>query len=190
MPGIREELERDMFNTVTVIGAGRAGSAIAARLRERGIEVRPDGDLRLLCVPDRVIAEVARSIEPGPVGRTRLGRDSARGARPAPSPLLGPSTPDPGALARPRAARRSLGCRDRRGRRSPLARTVARGVTRPAPVPARRRRPGGCITRARRSRRTSSSRCTASQPGSSKRPVLPPRRSCLCWNARSRTGSS
>jgi predicted short-subunit dehydrogenase-like oxidoreductase (DUF2520 family) len=66
VPGIREELERDMFNTVTVIGAGRAGSAIAARLRERGIEVRPDGDLRLLCVPDRVIAEVARSIEPGP----------------------------------------------------------------------------------------------------------------------------
>jgi len=66
VPGIREELERDMFNTVTVIGAGRAGSAITARLRERGIEVRPDGDLRLLCVPDRVIAEVARSIEPGP----------------------------------------------------------------------------------------------------------------------------
>jgi predicted short-subunit dehydrogenase-like oxidoreductase (DUF2520 family) len=52
--------------TVTVIGAGRAGSAIAARLRERGIAVRPDGQLRLLCVPDRAIAEVAQSIEPGP----------------------------------------------------------------------------------------------------------------------------
>jgi predicted short-subunit dehydrogenase-like oxidoreductase (DUF2520 family) len=55
-----------MFRDVTVIGAGRAGSAIAARLRERGIDVRDDGELRLLCVPDRAIAAVARSIEPGP----------------------------------------------------------------------------------------------------------------------------
>jgi predicted short-subunit dehydrogenase-like oxidoreductase (DUF2520 family) len=55
-----------MFEDVTVIGAGRAGSAIAARLRERGVAVRDDGHLRLLCVPDRAIAEVARSIEPGP----------------------------------------------------------------------------------------------------------------------------
>ena len=55
-----------MFDKVTVIGAGRAGSAIAARLRERGIAVGEDGDLRLLCVPDRAIAEVAAAIEPGP----------------------------------------------------------------------------------------------------------------------------
>jgi predicted short-subunit dehydrogenase-like oxidoreductase (DUF2520 family) len=55
-----------MFEDVTVIGAGRAGSAIAARLRERGIAVRDNGQLRLLCVPDRAIAEVARTIEPGP----------------------------------------------------------------------------------------------------------------------------
>ncbi|HVC86464.1 MAG TPA: DUF2520 domain-containing protein [Gaiellaceae bacterium] len=55
-----------MFKDVTVIGAGRAGSAIAARLRERGVSLRPDGELRLLCVPDRAIAEVARSIDPGP----------------------------------------------------------------------------------------------------------------------------
>jgi predicted short-subunit dehydrogenase-like oxidoreductase (DUF2520 family) len=55
-----------MFKDVTVIGAGRAGSAIAARLRERGLAVRDDGELRLLCVPDRAIAEVARSLEPGP----------------------------------------------------------------------------------------------------------------------------
>jgi predicted short-subunit dehydrogenase-like oxidoreductase (DUF2520 family) len=55
-----------MFKDVTVIGAGRAGSAIAARLRERGIAVRDHGELRLLCVPDRAIAEVARSLEPGP----------------------------------------------------------------------------------------------------------------------------
>ena len=55
-----------MFDKVTVIGAGRAGSAIAARLRERGIAVGEDGDLRLLCVPDRAIADVAGAIEPGP----------------------------------------------------------------------------------------------------------------------------
>jgi predicted short-subunit dehydrogenase-like oxidoreductase (DUF2520 family) len=55
-----------MFEDVTVIGAGRAGSAIAARLRERGIAVRENAQLRLLCVPDRAIAEVAQSIEPGP----------------------------------------------------------------------------------------------------------------------------
>jgi predicted short-subunit dehydrogenase-like oxidoreductase (DUF2520 family) len=55
-----------MFKDVTVIGAGRAGSAIAARLRERGVALRDDGELRLLCVPDRAIAEVARSLAPGP----------------------------------------------------------------------------------------------------------------------------
>jgi predicted short-subunit dehydrogenase-like oxidoreductase (DUF2520 family) len=55
-----------MFESITVIGAGRAGSAIAARLRQRGIAVREDGELRLLCVPDRAISEVARSIEAGP----------------------------------------------------------------------------------------------------------------------------
>lgn len=55
-----------MFDDVTVIGAGRAGTAIAARLRERGVSVREDAELRLLCVPDRAIADVAGSIEPGP----------------------------------------------------------------------------------------------------------------------------
>jgi predicted short-subunit dehydrogenase-like oxidoreductase (DUF2520 family) len=55
-----------MFDSVTVIGAGRAGSAIAARLRERGVRTSEDGDLRLLCVPDRAIADVARSIPVGP----------------------------------------------------------------------------------------------------------------------------
>src|SRR2546423_9734426 len=55
-----------MFENVTVIGSGRVGSAVAARLRERGVGVGPDGDLRLLCVPDSAIAEVARGIEHGP----------------------------------------------------------------------------------------------------------------------------
>jgi predicted short-subunit dehydrogenase-like oxidoreductase (DUF2520 family) len=55
-----------MFDEVTVIGSGRAGTTIAARLRERGVAVREGGALRLLCVPDRAISDVARSIEPGP----------------------------------------------------------------------------------------------------------------------------
>jgi len=55
-----------MFKSVTVIGSGRAGTAIEARLRERGVAISDAGELRLLCVPDRVIAEVARTIEPGP----------------------------------------------------------------------------------------------------------------------------
>ncbi len=55
-----------MFENVTVIGAGRVGSAVAARLRERGVSVGEDGELRLLCVPDAAIAEVAGGIEPGP----------------------------------------------------------------------------------------------------------------------------
>ncbi len=56
-----------MFDSVTVIGAtGRSGSAISACLRERGIHLREhDGELIVLCVPDRTIAEVARGIEPG-----------------------------------------------------------------------------------------------------------------------------
>ncbi len=55
-----------MFETVHVIGSGRVGSAVGARLRERGIAVREDAELVLLCVPDSAIAEVARGIEPGP----------------------------------------------------------------------------------------------------------------------------
>jgi predicted short-subunit dehydrogenase-like oxidoreductase (DUF2520 family) len=56
-----------MVKNVNVIGRGRVGSALAARLRERGIELRDDeAELALLCVPDRAIAEVAASIEPGP----------------------------------------------------------------------------------------------------------------------------
>ena len=55
-----------MFDTVHVIGSGRVGSAVSARLGERGVAVRPGGELVLLCVPDSAIAEVARELEPGP----------------------------------------------------------------------------------------------------------------------------
>jgi predicted short-subunit dehydrogenase-like oxidoreductase (DUF2520 family) len=55
------------MNSANVIGRGRVGSAVAARLRERGVELREDGaELVLLCVPDRAIADVARSVAPGP----------------------------------------------------------------------------------------------------------------------------
>lgn len=56
-----------MFDSIHVIGSGRVGSAIAARLRERGVAVSADAaELIVLCVPDAAIAEVARSLEPGP----------------------------------------------------------------------------------------------------------------------------
>ena len=56
-----------MIERIQVIGSGRAGSAIAARLRERGCAVGADApELVLLCVPDSAIAEVAASVEPGP----------------------------------------------------------------------------------------------------------------------------
>ena len=46
-----------MFERVQVIGAGRVGSAIAARLVERGLAVGEGSpDVVLLCVPDRAIA--------------------------------------------------------------------------------------------------------------------------------------
>jgi predicted short-subunit dehydrogenase-like oxidoreductase (DUF2520 family) len=54
------------MNSVNVIGRGRVGSAVAARLEERGVELRDDAELVVLCVPDRVISEVAWSIDQGP----------------------------------------------------------------------------------------------------------------------------
>jgi predicted short-subunit dehydrogenase-like oxidoreductase (DUF2520 family) len=55
-----------MVKSVNVIGRGRVGSALAARLEERGVELRPEGaELTLLCVPDTAIGEVARGLSPG-----------------------------------------------------------------------------------------------------------------------------
>jgi predicted short-subunit dehydrogenase-like oxidoreductase (DUF2520 family) len=57
-----------MFTRVQVIGHGRLGSAVSARLAGEGIiTTGPDAaDLVLLCVPDRVIHEVAEGIPAGP----------------------------------------------------------------------------------------------------------------------------
>ena len=55
-----------MFATIRVVGRGRLGSAVAARLVERGHRLDEEGaQLILLCVPDSAIGDVARSI---PVG--------------------------------------------------------------------------------------------------------------------------
>jgi predicted short-subunit dehydrogenase-like oxidoreductase (DUF2520 family) len=56
---------------VNVIGRGRVGSAVNARLEERGVALREEAGIVLLCVPDSAIAEVARSVAPGPwIGHT------------------------------------------------------------------------------------------------------------------------
>jgi predicted short-subunit dehydrogenase-like oxidoreductase (DUF2520 family) len=56
-----------VLNHIHVIGSGRVGSAVSARLTERGYAVGAiDTELVLLCVPDAAIAEVAASVEPGP----------------------------------------------------------------------------------------------------------------------------
>lgn len=66
-----------MIERVAVIGRGRAGSAIAGRLAERGLLVDDAAHLVVLCVPDAVIDDVASTIAPGPwiahvSGGTRL----------------------------------------------------------------------------------------------------------------------
>jgi predicted short-subunit dehydrogenase-like oxidoreductase (DUF2520 family) len=49
-----------------VIGSGRVGSAIGARLRERGVAVGVDDpDVVLLCVPDTAISDVSGGLTPG-----------------------------------------------------------------------------------------------------------------------------
>jgi predicted short-subunit dehydrogenase-like oxidoreductase (DUF2520 family) len=61
------------FESVCIVGAGRVGKAVAARLSERvaahttGHELDcVDDDLVLLCIPDAAIAEVAAQIAVGP----------------------------------------------------------------------------------------------------------------------------
>jgi predicted short-subunit dehydrogenase-like oxidoreductase (DUF2520 family) len=57
-----------MIDRIHVIGSGRVGSAVAARLSERGVAVRVgrvvegDPQLVLLCVPDTAIADVAQGL--------------------------------------------------------------------------------------------------------------------------------
>ena len=56
-----------MLTRIHVIGSGRVGSAVAARLGERGFAVGTDDpELVLLCVPDGAIASVAAGLPVGP----------------------------------------------------------------------------------------------------------------------------
>jgi predicted short-subunit dehydrogenase-like oxidoreductase (DUF2520 family) len=60
-----------MLESVNVVGSGRVGSAVAARLAEAGVALqddaeRGDAQLVLLCVPDAAISEAAAGIAPGP----------------------------------------------------------------------------------------------------------------------------
>ncbi len=55
-----------MFESIKVIGSGRVGAAVTARLREREVEVADQGQLVLLCVPDDSIAAVAAAVAEGP----------------------------------------------------------------------------------------------------------------------------
>jgi predicted short-subunit dehydrogenase-like oxidoreductase (DUF2520 family) len=61
-----------MIESVRVVGTGRAGGAIAARLEERGLRVAvgrealADAELVILAVPDAAISEVAQRLPIGP----------------------------------------------------------------------------------------------------------------------------
>jgi predicted short-subunit dehydrogenase-like oxidoreductase (DUF2520 family) len=56
-----------VIGRVRVVGRGRVGSAIAARLKDQGADPdSQDPELVLICVPDRAIAEVATRIASGP----------------------------------------------------------------------------------------------------------------------------
>jgi len=75
------ELEREPLPALAhmrcaIVGAGRLGRALAAGLREAGIEVDgplgrgarcPDADVVILAVPDAEIATAAAAISPGPL---------------------------------------------------------------------------------------------------------------------------
>jgi predicted short-subunit dehydrogenase-like oxidoreductase (DUF2520 family) len=56
-----------MVESVNVIGRGRVGSALAARLEERGVSLlERDAELTLLCMPDAAIRDAAQGLSPGP----------------------------------------------------------------------------------------------------------------------------
>jgi predicted short-subunit dehydrogenase-like oxidoreductase (DUF2520 family) len=55
-----------VIERIHVIGSGRVGSAVGARLLERGVALdEREPDLVLLCVPDTAIPDVARDLTPG-----------------------------------------------------------------------------------------------------------------------------
>lgn len=56
-----------MSERIHVIGSGRVGSALSARLAQRGVLAPADeAEVVVLCVPDRAISDVASEVAPGP----------------------------------------------------------------------------------------------------------------------------
>ena len=55
-----------MVTRIRVVGHGRVGGAVAARLSDRGLLSDTDPDLILLCVPDAAIGAVASGLATGP----------------------------------------------------------------------------------------------------------------------------
>ena len=173
------ELEPEVIETVTVIGRGRVGSAIAGRLAERGVElVDGDADVVLLCVPDSAIRDVAAGSGPWTrLDRTRQRGHAALGPGSAQPALLAPPAADVHPRARPGAAGRRLRGRHRRdsrgARRRPRSSPRSSGWSRSSS----RTTAGRSTTQAPRSPRTTSSRSTGSPPACSRRQARRPRRS-------------
>ena len=72
-----------MFESVLVVGRGRVGAALHARLMERQLAARNGrADLVLLCVPDSAIADVAKALAPGPWIAHVSGATSLRALEP------------------------------------------------------------------------------------------------------------
>ena len=160
-----------MIETVKVIGgAGRVGSAVAARLRERGVRlVEDDAELVLLCVPDGAISDVAREVAPGPwiahvSGATPLAALDPHERRFGLHPLQtfttrrGPEQLD-GACA-------AVTAESERGARASASSWRGRSGSSPSSSPTKR---GRSTTPAPRSPRTTSSRCIASRRSSCRR---------------------
>ncbi len=172
------ELEPPMIQRAHVIGAGRVGSAIAARLRERGLDLAADEpELVLLCVPDRAIAEVAAATATGPwvahvSGATPLAALEPHARRFGLHPLQ--------TFTRDRGAEQldgAFAAITAETEDGAAGRRLAGPPARARAVPARRREARARITQARRSRPTTSSRSDARPAPCSRRPARRPRRS-------------
>ena len=133
-----------MIERIQIVGArGRVGSAVSARLAERGIELASENpELVLLCVPDRAIGEVAAGTPVGPWIAHVSGATPLDALEPHVLPLRAASAAVVLEGGRRRAARRRLGRCHRGERRRARRRLVARGDARTPAVRARRRRTG------------------------------------------------
>jgi predicted short-subunit dehydrogenase-like oxidoreductase (DUF2520 family) len=110
------------LTSVRIVGTGRSGGSFAGALASVGLDVKVadrhdlstaagDVDLVMICTPDDVISEVARSIDPGPAvvahcsGSRRLDVLAPHGRRCSVHPLMSLPNPTIG------AARLLDGCR-------------------------------------------------------------------------------